>query len=979
MLDFIKKFFDSNEKQLSAGREIVGEVNGLEKKVSKMSFEEIRGRMDEIRDDLKPLVSKVPQSAKSSLKSRDITEPLPDFEQNIIDKLQTIVPEVFAMVREITKRKFNRRHYDVQILAGIILAQGNKLTEVKTGEGKTQIFHLPTALYALTGRGAHVVSVNDYLTRRDGEYAGHILSELGLSVGVVAPGKAYKFVSDSDLKKIRGEEVYEERMEVDIKNPGDVRGWNLVECSKKDAYKCDVVYGTNNEFGFDYLRDNMATEKDRIVQGELYYCIVDEVDSILIDEARTPLIISAPAEKSNELYMKFARVVPNLKKDTHYTVDEKSNSVLLTDNGIEKMEELLGVKNIWEDASLAHHLENALKAYELYQKDDEYIIKDGKVMIVDQFTGRVLPGRRYSEGLHQAIEAKEGVEIKQESKTLATITFQNFFRLYKVLAGGSGTVMTEAEEFFKIYNADSVAIPTNVPVIRKDLTDRVYKNQEAKFNAIVEEVVERNEKKQPILVGTTSVEKSEYLSRVLDKRGVDHEVLNAKHHEREAHIVAKAGQKSAVTIATNMAGRGTDIKLEDGVTDVGGLAVIGSERHEARRIDNQLRGRSGRQGDPGVSRFYVALDDEIMRMQGGDFIQGLMNRTNVPDDMPIESKLVSGAIERAQKRMEGHHFDIRNNVVKYDDVMNQQREIFYVRRRRILENAEKARLRIDKDTSDKDKKSIDEAREALDKEFKEQILGEIVGIVSIHIDEKGKIEYEKVIDEFLDFGDDETILASFVNLSKDNPNFEIKIDADKGFSPKEQLMKVLKGKSREKIEDLLKKVGEKMIESKKNQLGEVEFYHIGALVMLQAMDQLWTDHLDAMQDLREGIGLRGVAQRDPLVEYKNEAFDYFESLIQSIESRFARRIFKVRRASDQGVSIQANTNVDEIEDMLTGSREMMDAVRDVIANKGKIASPKKTKKKKKPKTVVNTQQDVGRNDPCPCGSGKKYKKCCGKL
>lgn len=977
MFSFIKKLFDSNAKQLKNVQPVVDEVSALEPKVAKMSFEQMRNRIGILKDEVKPLIKKIPEEAKSSIKVRDFDKDLPVYEKNIISKLREFTPEVFAIIREVTKRKFNRRHFDVQILAGIILSQGNKLVELKTGEGKTQVFHLPTALYALTGRGAHVVTVNEYLASRDGEYAGHILSEIGLSVGVIVPRKSYKFVPDDKLKEVKGDEVYTERMSVDIKNPGDVRGWNLVECSKKDAYACDVIYGINNEFGFDYLRDNMAHRLERIVQRELYYCIVDEVDSILIDEARTPLIISAPAEESNELYVKFARIIPKLERAKEYTVDEKTHSAVLTDEGIAKVEGMLGVKNLWEDYKLAHHLENALKADTLYKRDDEYLVKDGKVLIVDQFTGRVLPGRRYSEGLHQAIEAKEGVAIQKESKTLATITFQNFFRLYKILGGGSGTVITEAEEFYKIYNIDSLTIPTNKPITREDLTDRVYKDREAKFDAVVEEVKEKYEKEQPVLVGTTSIENSEYISRILDKAGVEHEVLNAKHHEREAHIVENAGQKRAITIATNMAGRGTDIRLGKGVKKIGGLHIIGTERHEARRIDNQLRGRSGRQGDAGSSRFYVALDDEIMRLQGGQIIQSLMERTNIPDDMPIESKLVGNAIERAQKRMEGYHFDIRNNVVKYDDVMNQQREIFYTRRRDLLEQVDLAYTEVNDETSADKKQEIEKARIYLSSQFEEYIITEVEDIVDTHFIEKAQDSISSLADDFLDLADDRAILASFMNLAKDEEALKIKPKDIEQFTPKKYLVKALVGQDKEAVLKLLKKITYGMIEAKEKELGKVEFLHISRLVSLQVMDQLWSDHLDAMQDLREGIGLRGVAQRDPLVEYKNEGFNYFDNLMGSITSHFARRIFKVHRVKERRPQANIRTNVEQIQDILTGSREMVDAVKKYLQNRGKAKVVDQKQKKVKPKTIVKGQK-VGRNDPCPCGSGKKYKKCCGK-
>ncbi len=976
MFGFLKKIFDSNEKQLSKAMAVVEKVNEWEDRVKKMSFSEMRERIKRIRSEILPLVERIPKENLLSIKVRDVKEGLPKEELDIKNKLYEYLPEVFAMVREVTRRKYDRRHFDVQVLAGVILAQGNKLVEVKTGEGKTQIFYLPIALYAVTGRGAHVVTVNDYLSKVGGEYAGHILSELGFTVGVVVPEKSYRFVPDDELLNTKGEDVYNERMKVKIRNPNDVRGWNLVECSKKEAYNCDIVYGINNEFGFDYLRDNMATSKDGIVQRELYFCIVDEVDSILIDEARTPLIISAPAEQSNELYHKFASIVEGLNEEVDYTVDEKAHSAVLTDRGIEKVEKMLGVQNLWEDYKLAHHLDNALKAKTLYRRDDDYIVKDGQVLIIDQFTGRILPGRRYSEGLHQAIEAKEGVEIKRESKTLATITFQNFFRLYKILCGASGTVMTEAEEFYKIYNCDSVAIPTNVPVIRKDLTDRVYKNQKAKFDAVVKDIIEKHSKQQPVLVGTTSVETSEMLSRMLDKEGIPHEVLNAKYHEKEAHIIARAGEKGAVTVATNMAGRGTDIRLGKGVKELGGLHVIGTERHDARRIDNQLRGRSGRQGDPGSSRFYVALDDEIMRMQGGTIVQSLMERTNIPDDMPIESKLIGNAIERAQKRMEGYHFDIRNNLVKYDDVMNQQREVFYMRRRNILELSSRAEKEIVKGMSKKEKDSIKRARKILRKKFLNEILEEVRNIVNIQRLSNDKPNIINIVNDFLDLGDDEVILAAFIKLSKEQKEYKVSARDIEKFNPKKILMNALKDMNFEEVTDTLEDIVKEMVKIKEKLLGEVDFLRIAKLVLLQAMDQLWSDHLDAMQDLREGIGLRGIAQRDPLVEYKNEAFNYFESFINSVRSQFSRRIFKVRKVEEQRMPANIRTNVDQIQDILTGSREMVEAVKKFLENKSRYQG--NASKKATGNITIRKSSKVGRNDLCPCGSGKKYKKCCGR-
>ncbi len=603
MLSFIKKYFDPSKKAIQAATPTVKIINELEKDLEKRDLTEIKARIQEIKSDLKPLVDAIDAKFKTSLKVTGKDSAYVSTENKLKEKLLSYLPEVYAAIREVTKRSAGIRHFDVQLLASTILAQGYKLTELKTGEGKTLVFQMPAALYGLTGRGSHVITVNDYLAKRDGEYAGHILSQLGMTVGVITSDSAYKFVLNEEVAKYKDEEKSKLALAQKVTNPGDCEGLNLVACSKHEAYNCEVVYGTNTEFGFDYLRDNITSDLKSINQTELYFCIVDEADSILIDEARTPLIISSPAEQSNDLYIQFARLVPRLEKDKDYTVDEKAHHVSLTDDGAEKMQRLLGVSNIWQDFKLAHHMDNALKALSLYHKDKDYIVREGQVLIVDEFTGRVLDGRRFSEGLHQALEAKEGVEIKRESKTTATITYQNFFRLYKILAGGSGTLMTETEEFYKIYNLECIEIPTNVKAIRQDLMDKVYKDRNAKFTAVLNEVIEIHKTGRPILIGTASIEDSEEMSRRLESKGIDHEVLNAKQHEREAKIVANAGKKGAVTVATNMAGRGTDIKLGgknaiktdwEEIVNMGGLYIVGTQRPESRRIDNQLRGRSGR-------------------------------------------------------------------------------------------------------------------------------------------------------------------------------------------------------------------------------------------------------------------------------------------------------------------------------------------------------------------------------------------------
>ncbi len=950
------KLFDSNEKQIKAAQPTVDKINALEKELEKKKLEDFQKRIEKMREELDELVAKVPEEDKQSVRTPEKGKDFPKYEIAIQDKLQEFLPEVFAMIREVTKRKMRKgdkfiRQFDVQLLAATILSQGQKLTELKTGEGKTLVFQMPAALYSLVGRGSHVMTVNDYLARRDGEYAGHILSDLGITVGIITPEKSYKYIKDEDVKALKGEEAWNERKNIHVMNPGEGKGLNLIEVSKKEAYECDIVYGTNNEFGFDYLRDNMSTTRANMAQGELYFCIVDEADSILIDEARTPLIISAPAEDSNDLYKEFARVVTQLEAERDYTVDEKAHSAAITDEGAEKVEKILGVSNLWEDYRFAHHLDNALKAMALYKRDDEYLVRDGEILIVDEFTGRVLAGRRYSEGLHQAIEAKEGVEIKKESKTLATITFQNFFRLYKILSGGSGTIMTEAEEFYKIYHLDSVIIPTNRQVIRDDQGDRVYKNQEAKFTAIAEEIIERNKKGQPVLIGTTSIEKSEYLSGLLDKRGIEHEVLNAKYHEREAQIVANAGKKGAVTVATNMAGRGTDIKLGGAdandkevkeVIDLGGLHIIGSERHEARRIDNQLRGRSGRQGEPGSTRFYVGLDDEIMRIQGGGIVQKLMEMTKIPDDMPIEAGLIGRSIENAQKRMEGAHFDMRKQVVDYDDVANKQREIFYKKRRNILVLTEKLAAELAKDKlSDKGK----DLKDQLVEKVKNLVFDEIDNVVNSHFfsDRNDSIDKKKLAQDFLDIAPDDLLKTNV-----------------------EELEKEISSLKEDEIADKLKDKAEKAIDKKVEDFGK-DFPQVVKTYYLQAMDEGWTEHLDSITDLRHGIGLRGYAQRDPLVEFKNEAFHLFDKFMRHIDGNFSRIILKVRRVVQSDTQpVEIKTNANEVTDVLTGDREM-----EPNQSSGDILQ-------KPRRNVSQAIPKVGRNDLCPCGSGKKYKKCHGK-
>lgn len=959
------RFLNPNQRAIKEVEPLVEEILAKEEEYKDKDIKEMRKMVNQMRKELKDLIDTIPPMARMPLANEEFKK-YDSTEKKIRELLQSNVVDFFAMLREINRRKLGKPHYPVQLKAATILAKGHSLTELRTGEGKTQVFHLPAALYGLTGRGSHVITVNDYLARRDGEYAGHAFADLGITVGVITPQASYKFVPDEELKATKGESAQKERDELDISKLSDMKGVNLIECSKKEAYQQDVLYATNNEVGFDYLRDNMVFDIEERVQTELYFCIVDEADSILIDEARTPLIISAPAEASNDLYEKFAQVVKKLTLDKHYNVDEKVRSVTLTDEGVEYVEKLLGVQNLWEDYRLAHHLDNALKAEVLYKVDDDYLIKDGEILIVDEFTGRVLAGRRYSEGLHQAIEAKEGVEIKRESKTMATITFQNYFKLYKILSGGSGTILTEAEEFFKIYNLDSYEIPTNKPIIREDLTDKVYKDRKAKFNAVAQAISEIHKTGQPVLVGTASIEDSEYLSGILDKKNIEHEVLNAKFHEREASIVAKAGLKDAVTVATNMAGRGTDIPLGDGVTDLGGLYIIGTQRHEARRVDNQLRGRGGRQGDPGITQFYTALDDEIMRIQGGEIVSKLMTATKLPDDMPIESKIIGRSIETAQKKMEGAHFDTRKRVVDYDNVINQQREIFYLRRLNLLSLSADA---LNKDEKEKSKEAI----ETIKLKIKDLLNQEVEFLINEHFLEQreDKIDKIKLINDFADLAVDRDLISSYEKVSetklskKDLKSLEIEFEKI-GIA---------------KIKKILTDTIDDLIETKFKEFDEAlpEIYKI---VNLQIMDQLWTDHLDAMGDLREGIGLRGYAQRDPLVEYKNEAYQLFEKFINSINSQFARRILKIRAVAKPREEKKMETNSEEIDEISNESREMEASTPKMNVQNSRVLRELEQAARKNIQTNDTAQEVtkvnkhvIGRNDPCPCGSGLKYKKC----
>lgn len=734
-----------------------------------------------------------------------------------------LLPEAFATAREAAKRAIGQRHYDVQIMGGITLHQG-KIAEMRTGEGKTLVATAPVYLNALSGKGVHVVTVNDYLARRDAGWMAQIYHALGLTTGVIVHEQGLIF----DPEYIN-EATDDDRLK------------HLRQVSRAEAYAADITYGTNNEFGFDYLRDNMVDDIGKMVQRPLHYAIVDEVDSILIDEARTPLIISQPAEESTEKYLQFAKLARLLVKEEDYVIDEKLKAASLTDDGIRKLEKALGVDNIYEAGMTedVHHVEQSLKAEALFIRDRDYVSRDGEIIIVDEFTGRLMPGRRYSEGLHQAIEAKEGVEIRRESLTFATVTFQNYFRLYDKLAGMTGTAATEAEEFSKIYELDVTTIPTNNPNARIDHPDRIYKTELGKFQAVAMEVKELSAKGQPVLIGTVSIAKNELMSQLLNRAGVKHTILNAKNNEAEAAIVAAAGQKGAVTLATNIAGRGTDIVLGEGVVELGGLYVVGTERHESRRIDNQLRGRSGRQGDPGSTRFYVSLEDDLMRIFGGERIQGLMSTLGLDDDTPIENAMVSRSLEGAQKRVEGHNFDIRKQLVEYDDIMNKHREVIYSRRRRALEHAN---LRPDIEAM-------------LATEFKQ--------LATVHTDSRtGVVDFDKIIET----------ATTILPLTE------------------EQQVELRKADPRD-VPDQLATQAHQLYDQREAEFGD-DLRVMERLVYLRVLDTLWIEHLEAMDALREGIHLRSIGQRDPLVEYKSEAYRLFQKLIGLMEAEIATTIFK---------------------------------------------------------------------------------------
>jgi preprotein translocase subunit SecA len=897
-------FGSKHERDVKRMLPVVAQINALEPEVSALSDEQLRGRTSEFRQRLRPVVEVLVNAQKEVPRDENVIKAA---QTDLQEALNDLLPEAFAVCREAAKRTLNMRHFDVQLMGGVVLHNG-KISEMKTGEGKTLVATLPVYLNALTGRGVHVVTVNDYLARRDSEWMGRVYRFLGLTVGVIQN-------SHSDLQR-------------------------------QEAYGSDVTYGTNNEFGFDYLRDNMKFDLQAMVQRDHVFGIVDEVDSILIDEARTPLIISGPSEERVDKYYSVDRIVPRLDKEKDFQVDEKQHTAVLTEDGVLHAEKLLGVDNLYDPDNMdtLHAVNQALRAHSLYKLDVDYVVKDGEVIIVDEFTGRLMPGRRWSDGLHQAVEAKEGVRIEAENQTLATITFQNYFRMYDKLAGMTGTADTEAAEFDKIYNLEVVVIPPNRPMIRNDMADLVYRTEHEKFDAIVEEIKLLHEKGQPALVGTISIEKSEHLASMLKRQGVPHVVLNAKYHEREAEIVAQAGHKSAVTIATNMAGRGTDILLggnpeflaaqqskeitdpaerrrieekireqwiedHNEVVRLGGLHIVGTERHESRRIDNQLRGRSGRQGDPGSSRFYLSLEDDLMRIFGGDRLMNWMQRLGMEEGVPIEHGMVTRSIERAQKQVEGRNFEARKHLLEYDDVMNKQRESIYTLRRSILEG----------------------------REGKEYILNAAADIVEFlvdtHVPEDAREhpnEAELNAELFDYFGVD--LKSAGVDLST---------------MPRETVKQRLIEAVTKRYEEKEKAVGPEMMRLHEKYL------------LLQVIDQQWKDHLLNIDHLKEGIGLRGYGQRDPLVEYKKESFDLFQDMMERIQDRVVKYLWKMEVVLEQ----------EQAEVPRAQRTPPQKPKQQPMYFSGSAGS--------EPQTVRRKEAKVGRNDPCPCGSGKKYKKCHG--
>ncbi|MFH1426800.1 MAG: preprotein translocase subunit SecA [Candidatus Kerfeldbacteria bacterium] len=921
-IKFVEKLFgDQNKKKLKEIQADVEKVNALEDSVKSLSDESLSSKTAEFKEKLKNGAS-------------------PD----------DIAHEAFAVVREAAWRTLGQRHYDVQIMGGFALHRG-KISEMRTGEGKTLAATTAAYLNALEGKGVHVVTVNDYLARRDADWMGQVYYFLGLTVSCIQNQAA--FIYDADIKKVRRPKDVDERQDEEKGEPSTEGGGNeslivadmdhLREASRREAYQADITFGTNNEFGFDYLRDNMVQNTEDRVQRQLFFAIIDEVDSILIDEARTPLIISAPAAEATDQYYQFSQLVSALTENEDFNVDEKMKSVSLSEQGIEKLEKALNVENIYTAGGLrtVHHIEQALKARCLFTREKDYVVKEDEVLIVDEFTGRLMHGRRYSEGLHQAIEAKEGLKIKQESQTLATITLQNYFRMYKKLSGMTGTAETEAEEFFKIYGLDVVVIPTNRDLQRTDYSDRVYKNLQGKFQAVINQIKELHDKGQPVLVGTISIEQNELFSQMLTASGIPHNVLNAKQHEREAEVIAQAGRLGAVTVATNMAGRGVDIilggnppSIEEArkVIELGGLAVIGTERHEARRIDNQLRGRTGRQGDPGTSQFFVSMDDELMRIFGSDRMKSFMGKLGVPDDMPIENKMVSRSIESAQSKVESRNFDIRKHLLEYDDVINKHRETIYRRRNSIL----------------------DDEPEKLRATISEMIEGEIEHVVSFHTNQEES--------EAWDMKEVCEVMKTIFPMTEQACMVAVNQLADKGDGKLEH------AEARTKMIDYFQEQAQQAYKKMIDEIGDEELSHrVEKGFTLRAIDTLWIEHLDQMSFLRDSIGLRGYGQRDPLVEYKRESYQMFQELLDNIQKQVVYNIYKLRDARMVADRRMHGEHVNYIAPQKEMTEQRPQQGQEKQEQKQPFVSQKKSVDGKK----------IGRNDPCPCGSGKKYKKCHG--
>ncbi len=916
MLSFIlKKIIGTqNERVLKYVRPIVGSINSLESGISALSDAELRNRTVEFKEriaakykDCREELEGIDAAYKASTSPGEKEKFRRKYREVKNGIFEEVLPEAFAIVREASKRTVKMRHFDVQLMGGLVLHQG-KIAEMTTGEGKTLVATLPVYLNALTGEGVHVVTVNDYLAKRDRNWMGPIYEFLGLTVGAIQHDMGQRM--------------------------------------RKEAYACDVTYGTNNEFGFDYLRDNMVINKDDMVQRPLNYAIVDEVDSILIDESRTPLIISGPAEESTDKYYIINKIVPRLKgkvitdkeeieakykgldieKGIDYVVNEKNHTVNLTEEGVVRCQDLIGVKNLYEDiqSEWEHHIRQAIRAHALYQKDVDYVVKDDEVMIVDEFTGRLMPGRRWSDGLHQAVEAKEGVKIERENQTLATITFQNYFRMYKKLAGMTGTAETEALEFGRIYGLDVVVMPTNKPMKRTNHADVIYKTEREKFNAVCNEIAQLHQAGRPVLVGTISIEKSERLSSLLKRMSVPHHVLNAKYHEMEAEIIAKAGQKYGVTIATNMAGRGTDIVLGETVAELGGLHVLGTERHEARRIDNQLRGRSGRQGDPGSSRFFLSLEDDLMRIFGSDKIKMVMERMGMEEGQDIQHPFITRAIETAQKRVESHNFEIRKHLLEYDNVMNKQREVIYDERRKVL--------------------------------FGEDLKEYIYEIM------------EEVLDEAFD---------RYINekASADNWDFEgLRQYLDSRFAIKTRDLKLEEMRIGE-VRDILTERLKTAYEDKEKELGPEMARHLEKMILLQVVDSRWKDHLYAMDSLREGIGLRAYGQRDPLIEYQHEGYNMFMDMIGRIKEEAIEYLFKIKAVKE---TKKDPSVFDFSKQQLTHEEKTQFEGVSAEGSSKEAANYAGQLPEQHTAPFKREGNKIGRNDPCPCGSGKKYKKCCGK-